>query len=95
MDKNSESSIKPDVIKSRLKFAAFLTFCILCVEVVGGILANNLAPSSDAVHIFADVFALALSWFAIKIARLPSNNEKTYSYHRIEILAAISVTAPC
>ena len=89
MGKDSKSSLNSDVIQSRLKFAAFLTFCILCVEVVGGILANSLALLSDAAHMFTDVFSLALSWFAIKIARLPSNSEKTYGYHRIEILASV------
>ena len=89
MGKDSKSSLNSDVIQSRLKFAAFLTFCILCVEVVGGILASSLALLSDAAHMFTDVFSLVLSSFAIKIARLPSNSEKTYGYHRIEILASV------
>ena len=77
------------IVQKRLKLAVLLTFSILCVEVVGGILANSLALLSDAAHMLADVLSLCLSWFALKIARLPSNGEKTYGYHRIEILASV------
>lgn len=77
------------VIQNRLKLAVLITLAILCVEVAGGILANSLALLSDAAHMFTDVFSLTLSWFALKVARLPSNGEKTYGYHRIEILAAV------
>ena len=75
-------------IRSRLTWAIFLTFTVLCVEVAGGILANSLALLSDAAHMFADVFALCLSWFALKIASRPSTLTKTYGYHRMEIFAA-------
>ncbi len=76
-------------VQKRLKLAVVLTSCILCVEVAGGILANSLALLSDAAHMLTDVLSLSLSWFALKIARLPSNREKTYGYHRIEILASV------
>ena len=77
-------------VQSRLKLAIFLTFLILCVEAAGGILANSLALLSDAAHMFADVFSLSLSWFALKIAARPSTRTKTYGYHRMEIFAAFS-----
>ena len=89
MDKDTKSSTDSSVVQDRLKWAAFLTFCVLCVEVAGGLLANSLALLSDAAHMFTDVFSLTVSWFALNIARLPSNSEKTYGYHRIEILASV------
>jgi len=89
VDKDSKNTIDSSVTRNRLKFAAWLTFFVLCIEVVGGILANSLALLSDAAHMFTDVFSLTLSWFALKIACLPTNEEKTYGYHRIEILAAV------
>ncbi|MDP7556993.1 MAG: cation diffusion facilitator family transporter [Nitrospinaceae bacterium] len=89
MDKGSKKSMDSHIVQKRLKLAVLLTFSILCVEVVGGILANSLALLSDAAHMLADVLSLCLSWFALKIARLPSNGEKTYGYHRIEILASV------
>ena len=89
MDKDSKNTTDSAAIRNHLKVAAWLTFFVLCIEVVGGILANSLALLSDAAHMFTDVFSLTLSGFALKIACLPTNEEKTYGYHRIEILAAI------
>lgn len=89
MDKDSKNTMDSPAVQNRLKVAALLTLFILCIEVIGGILANSLALLSDAAHMFTDVFALTLSWFALKISYLPSNGEKTYGYHRIEILAAV------
>ncbi len=68
MDKDSKNTIDSSVTRSRLKFAAWLTFFVLCIEVVGGILANSLALLSDAAHMFTDVFSLTLSCIALKIA---------------------------
>jgi cobalt-zinc-cadmium efflux system protein len=89
VDKDSKNTTDSLAIQNHLKVAAWLTFFVLCIEVVGGILANSLALLSDAAHMFTDVFSLTLSWFALKIAYLPTNEEKTYGYHRIEVLAAI------
>jgi len=73
----------------KMKFAVVLTVGILVLEVVGGILTNSLALLSDAGHIFADVFALGLSWVALVLSGLPPNQRKTYGYFRAEVLAAM------
>ncbi len=75
-------------VRKKLKLAIILTFSLLCIEVAGGIIANSLALLSDAAHMFIDVLALSLSWFALKISELPTTSDKTYGYHRIEIFAA-------
>jgi cobalt-zinc-cadmium efflux system protein len=72
----------------RMKLAVFLTVGILLLEVVGGILTNSLALLSDAGHVFADVFALGLSWVALVLSGLPPDRRKTYGYFRTEVLAA-------
>jgi cobalt-zinc-cadmium efflux system protein len=74
--------------RKRLTLAIFFTSLVLVAEAVGGILANSLALLSDAAHMFGDVFALCLSWFALKIACSPSTHTKTYGLHRMEIFAA-------
>jgi len=63
------------------------SYCV--VEFVGGIFTNSLALLSDAGHMFADVAALGLSLFAIRLAQLPPTANKTFGYHRVEILAAL------
>lgn len=61
----------------------------LCVgELVGGYLTNSLALLTDAVHMFTDVGALGLTWFALWIGSRPASPQKTYGYYRAEILAA-------
>ena len=75
---------------AKMKFAVILTVGILLVELVGGILTNSLALLSDAGHIFADVFALGLSWLALALSGHPPNQRKTYGYFRAEVLAAVT-----
>jgi len=61
----------------------------MVVEVIGGILTGSLALLADAAHMFTDVAALLLSSFAMWMASRPHTHEKTYGYHRAEILAAV------
>jgi cobalt-zinc-cadmium efflux system protein len=63
---------------------------ILIAEVIGGILSNSLALLSDAGHMLVDALALGLSLFAMTIARRPATLSKTYGYHRVEIMAALT-----
>ncbi len=71
-----------------LTFAFALTAAYCAAEVVGGWLTNSLALLSDAGHMLADVGALGLSLFAMRLAERPPTAEKTFGYHRVEILAA-------
>jgi cobalt-zinc-cadmium efflux system protein len=75
--------------KKSLRTAFFLSFVILIVGVVGGIFANSLALLSDAAHTVTDLFALGLAWFAAVQVERPSNERKTFGYHRVGILAAL------
>src|SRR6185436_12429894 len=63
---------------------------LLCVaEIVGGWLTNSLALLTDGAHMFTDVGALALTFFALWIGTRPASDSKTFGYHRAEILAAL------
>jgi len=72
-----------------MKSVVLLTLGILLLEFLGGILTHSLALLSDAGHVFADVFALGLSWGALALSGLPATEKKTYGYLRAEVLAAI------
>lgn len=79
----------PATTKERsLRWALVLTSAFLIAEVVGGVVLNSLALLSDAAHMFTDVAALAIALAAIRIARRPADQRRTYGYHRFEILAA-------
>jgi cobalt-zinc-cadmium efflux system protein len=77
------------MVKKTLRTAFFLTCAILLVGLVGGLLAHSLALLSDAAHTLTDLFALGMAWFAAGQAERPSNEYKTFGYHRVGILAAL------
>ncbi|MFQ5877085.1 MAG: cation diffusion facilitator family transporter [Acidobacteriota bacterium] len=66
-----------------------LTGTFLVVEAVGGLVSGSLALVSDAGHMFTDLLALVLCLMAVRFASLPATAEKTYGYHRLEILTAL------
>lgn len=67
-----------------------LTGLIFVAELAGGLLTRSLALLSDAAHVFLDIFALALSYVAIRLTSLPPNDRHTYGYHRLRVLAALA-----
>lgn len=84
--------MKPHPNKStenRFVLAIVLTTIILVAEVIGGYWTGSLALLSDAAHVFMDVFALALSYLALRLSALPADDRHTYGYHRLEVLAAL------
>ena len=78
-----------NTISRRLIFAITLTAITLVAEVIGGLWSNSLALLSDAGHVFLDLFALALSLAAIKLAAQPPNDIHSYGWHRAEVLASL------
>jgi cobalt-zinc-cadmium efflux system protein len=73
----------------RLKLALIVSTVYFFAELIGGFLTNSLALLSDAGHMLSDIAAMALSLFAFHIAQRPATLNRTYGYHRIEILAAL------
>ncbi|EHQ36350.1 cation diffusion facilitator family transporter [Methanoplanus limicola] len=71
-----------------IKIALFITFFFFLVEVAGGLLSGSLALISDAGHMFSDLFSLLLSLGAMTLALQLPTKQRTYGYHRVEILAA-------
>ncbi len=66
-----------------------LSSTIVVVEIAGGLMSGSLALISDAGHMLTDVLALVLSLMAVRFASLPATPEKSYGYHRLEILTAL------
>ncbi|WP_420463407.1 cation diffusion facilitator family transporter [Candidatus Palauibacter sp.] len=59
------------------------------VEVVGGILSGSLALIADAGHMLTDAASIGLALFAVHFATRAASVERTFGYHRLEILAAL------
>jgi len=77
-------------LQIRFLLALGLTGIILIVELIGGLWTGSLALLSDAAHVFMDVFALSLSYVAMRLSALPPDDRHTYGYHRLEVLAALA-----
>jgi cobalt-zinc-cadmium efflux system protein len=75
--------------ESKLKWGVIISSLVLVMEVAGGFMANSLALLSDAGHVFADVIALALSWYGVRQAGRPAGSSMTFGYHRIGVIIAI------
>lgn len=73
----------------RLFITLALTTLVLVVEVAGGLVTGSLALLSDAGHVLTDVGGLALALIAMRFARRPATAQKSFGFHRAEILAAV------
>jgi len=75
--------------QNRVLGAIALTATILLAEAIGGWLTNSLALLSDAGHMFTDLLALGLSFQALRLVERPPTANRTFGFHRAEILAAL------
>ena len=73
----------------KLFLSIALTGLIFVAEFAGGLWTGSLALLSDSAHVFMDVFALGLSYLAVRAALLPANDRHTFGYHRMQVLAAL------
>ena len=76
--------------ETRMGIAALLTGGFMFVELAGGIIANSLALIADAGHMLTDFAALALAWFAFRLARRPADWKRTYGFDRFQVLVAFT-----
>ena len=67
-----------------------LVVAYMGLEVAGGLLSGSLALLADAGHMLSDAGALALTLFAMQVARRRPTPQRTYGYYRAEILAALA-----
>ena len=74
----------------RSLIAAFVLISgFMWVEVIGGILSGSLALLADAGHMLTDAASIALALAAMYFAERPHSVQRTFGYHRLEILAAL------
>lgn len=68
-----------------IPFLLILIFAV--IELLGGIYTQSLALLSDAWHMFSDVFALGLAWFAAQLSTKSKSHGSSQS--QIELFASI------
>ena len=87
-DHDHGHGVRADAELRPLAIALALIVAFMVVEVVVGILADSLALLSDAAHMLIDAAALALSVWAVRLARRPAEGRMTFGFRRAEILSA-------
>ena len=85
--------LEPDALRQRgrrsLALALGVTFVFMVVELVGALLTNSLALLADAFHMLEHVASQSLALGAFWLASRPATPQRSYGYHRAEILAAL------
>jgi cobalt-zinc-cadmium efflux system protein len=74
----------------RLMISLIFTLLFVAGEGIAGMLTNSLALWSDAGHNLADFLALGLTFYAVQMAKKPSDEKRSFGYHRVGILAALA-----
>jgi cobalt-zinc-cadmium efflux system protein len=75
--------------RRRMRTALGINAGLLAVGVAGGILFDSLAVFADAGHVLSDLGAIALGLAAAVLAGRGGGSQRTFGYHRGEVLAAL------
>jgi cobalt-zinc-cadmium efflux system protein len=75
--------------EERVRFAMFVNFAFIIVEIVGGLWTNSLAILSDALHDFGDSIALLVSWLFERGAKRAPDAKYTFGYQRLSLFSAL------
>lgn len=73
----------------KLLWVALLNFSITLVQIIGGLISNSLSLLSDALHNLGDSSAIFIAFLAGKKSHKAPDEQNTFGYKRIEILAAL------
>jgi cobalt-zinc-cadmium efflux system protein len=79
---------RANISSKKIFWVTVLNATITITEIIGAIFSGSLALLSDAIHNLSDTVAIALSYFANRIAQKPQDEKRTYGYKRAEILSA-------
>lgn len=82
----------PTLITLHISFviAIALNSGFVLVEVIYGLIAHSVSLLSDAVHNFADVLGLLMSWGASVFIKRRATQRYSYGYKKLTILAALA-----
>ena len=72
----------------RLAIVIMLNVAIVVAQAVAGVIAGSLGLLADAGHNLADVAAVALSWWAVRLSRRRPTASRSFGWHRSTVLAA-------
>lgn len=77
-------------LQRRFALSLGISVIIFIAEFAGSFWTGSLALLSDSAHVFLDIFALALSYIALRVSALPPDDRHTYGWHRLEVFAGLA-----
>lgn len=80
-------------LKERAALASVMvSFIMTLAKLAAGLASGSLAVLSEAGHNLGDVVAALLSYFAIKVARKPADEDHPFGHAKVEALGALAET---
>ena len=86
--KDGDQQLKEGAALASIAVSSLMT----AAKLVAGLLSGSLAVLSEAGHNLADIGATTLTYFAIRIAHKPADDEHQYGHAKVEALAALIET---
>lgn len=78
-----------NISNKKLLWVTLLNLLITTVQIIGGVLSHSLSLLSDAVHNLGDSSAIFIAFLAGIRSKKNADEQHTFGYKRIEILAAL------
>lgn len=75
--------------RGRLLWSIAVAFVVMIIEIIGGIYSNSIALLSEAGHMFTHLFALGISYGAIRLASMGPSYNRTFGFYRAEVIASL------
>lgn len=73
----------------KLVYVSLICLVFMCIEIIGGYLANSIAIMSDAAHLLSDFLGFIISILSICISKKTATSEMSFGFHRAEIIGAL------
>lgn len=74
------------------RISVFASATIAILKAIAGVMSGSLALISEAGHALIDLGATMVTWFAVKSADKPADDEHHYGHGKIEAVAALGET---
>lgn len=78
--------------RSAALFSVLLALLITALKLLTGLLTGSLGMLSEAAHSSIDLVAATITFFSIRVADLPADDEHNYGHGKIESLSAFTET---
>merc|ERR1712137_186258 len=73
----------------QMQTAMCVSFAIMLIEVVGGLLANSLAIITDAMHMLSDVSSFIVGICTLRLMMKQATASHTFGYQQVDVLGSL------